>query len=104
MSGSKEINNLTNDLPLVSIIIPHFNGEDILVECLQSLNESNYSNLEIIIVDNCSADSSISVAKKKFSNIKVIYSHVNKGYAGGCNLGAKSAKGDYFFFLNKVLH
>jgi len=100
MSGNKEINNLDNGLPLVSIIIPHFNGEDILVECLQSLNKSNYSNLEIIIVDNCSTDNSISVVKKKFSSIKVIYSKVNKGYAGGCNLGARSAKGDYFFFLN----
>ena len=38
--------------PKVSIIIPHWNGIDILSECLESLLQTDYDNLEIIVVDN----------------------------------------------------
>ena len=100
MNGRKEINIITNEFPLVSIIIPHFNGEEILAECLKSLKKSNYTNLEIIIVDNGSTDNSIVIAREKFSNIKIVNSKYNIGYAGGCNLGARNASGDFLFFLN----
>ena len=44
--------------PKVSIIIPHWNGIEVLSECLESLAQTKYSNIEIIIVDNASTDGS----------------------------------------------
>ena len=52
------------------------------------------------IVDNNSKDNSVKNIKEKFPDIKVIHSEVNRGYAGGCNLGAQNAKGKYLLFLN----
>ena len=52
--------------PLVSIIIPHWNGIDVLTECLKSIQKSTYSNFEIIVVDNNSTDESVDHIKSKF--------------------------------------
>ena len=85
---------------LVSIIIPHHNNFKILHNCVTSLYQSTYENIEIIIVDNASTDSSIQNIKEQFSKLLIINSKKNLGYAGGCNLGAKTAKGELLFFLN----
>jgi len=84
--------------PLISIIIPHLKGQKNLCECIESIPAN--INYEIIIVDNNSQDDSVESAKEKFPNIHVVYSNVNKGYAGGCNLGAENSKGEYLLFLN----
>ena len=83
---------------LLSIIIPHLKGKKNLCECIESI-QANVSH-EIIVVDNNSQDNSIDIAKEKFSNIKIIHSKINRGYAGGCNLGSQHAKGNYLLFLN----
>lgn len=84
----------------VSIIIPHFNGEKIIIDCLESLQKTNFQYKEIIVVDNGSTDKSISLIEFQFPNVKIIKSPTNRGYAGGCNLGAESAMGKYLIFLN----
>ena len=83
-----------------SIIIPHHNGERILLRCLESLFKHTDNNHEFIIVDNASSDNSIQAAKDKFNDIKIISSDINLGYAGACNMGASEAKNDYLIFLN----
>ena len=85
---------------LVSIIIPHHNNKDILLDCLHSLYQSSYQNFEIIIVDNASSDDSINHVHIDYPEVIIIKSLKNLGYAGGCNLGARDAKGEYLFFLN----
>ncbi len=85
---------------IVSVIIPHHNNSKILIECIHSLNESSFKNIEIIVVDNASDDSSYDDISKLFPNVVLKKSNVNLGYAGGCNLGSKIAKGKYLFFLN----
>jgi len=85
---------------LVSIIIPHYNNETILLNCLKSIYESTYKNFEIIVVDNASIDNSIKNAKSLYPNINIVKSESNLGYAGGCNLGSKEANGEFLFFLN----
>ena len=87
-------------LPLVSIIIPHHGGEDILFECLYSLMNVDYPDLEIIVVDNKSPDESINNIQNKFPKVVIIKSEINRGFAGGCNLGAEHAKGEYLLILN----
>ena len=51
-------------------------------------------------MNNNSQDGSIPYIKEKFENISIINSNINKGYAGGCNLGAQHAQGNYLLFLN----
>ena len=85
---------------LVSIIIPHWNGIDILSECIDSLNNTEYSNFEIIVVDNYSSDESVKWLKVNHPKIKIIENDKNYGYAGGCNRGINNSKGDYIVFLN----
>ena len=83
-----------------SIIIPHYNNESIIVNCLKSLYKHTPSNHEIIVVDNNSSDNSINIIKENFDQTTIIKSDVNLGYAGGCNLGVKNAKNDFLIFLN----
>ncbi len=84
----------------VSIIIPHWNGIDILSECLDSLSNLDYTPLEIIVVDNASTDGSQDWIKQNHPDIILIENEENHGYAGGCNIGAGKATGNYFVFLN----
>jgi len=86
--------------PLVSVVIPHYGGTDILGECLTSLNKCSYSNLEIIVVNNNSPDDSIQFIKSNFTEVKLIRSECNRGFAGGCNFGVQHAKGKYLLILN----
>ena len=86
--------------PLVSVVIPHYAGTKILSECLTSLNNCSYPNLEIIVVDNASPDDSVYFIKSNFQNVILIQSEYNRGFAGGCNFGAQHAKGKYLLILN----
>ena len=85
---------------LVSIIIPHYGGEKILQECLESLQNTNYEKLEIIVVDNNSRDDSVIMIKDRFPDVKLIQSEFNRGFAGGCNFGAQHATGEHLLILN----
>ncbi len=91
---------MPGDLPFVSIIIPHWNGIDVLKECLESLKQSTYSSLEIIVVDNASTDGSGDWISMHYPEVILITNKKNLGYAGGCNRGAAVAKGIYLLFLN----
>ena len=84
----------------VSVIIPHWNGIDILSDCLESLSKNTYPNLEIIVVDNASTDASSEWVSLHYPDIKLVQNNKNYGYAGGCNEGAKVSSGDYLIFLN----
>ena len=86
--------------PSVSIIIPHWNGIDVITECLESLQKTTYPNLEIIVVDNNSTDDSVNHIRRNFPNVIIFENRENEGYAGGCNRGSEIAKGEYLLFLN----
>ena len=86
--------------PMVSVVIPHYGGHDILSECLISLKNSTYPNLEIIVVDNDSPDDSVQYIIDNFPEINLIQSEYNRGFAGGCNFGIQHAKGEFLLILN----
>ena len=92
----------SSTLPLVSVVIPHYAGTEILSECLISLNNCSYPNLEIIVVDNASLDGSVQFIKTNFPDINLIQSEYNRGFAGGCNFGAQHTAGEYLLILNKM--
>ena len=86
--------------PMVSVVIPHYGGTEILGDCLTSLNKCSYPNLEIIVIDNASLDDSVQFIKSNFPEVNLIQSEYNRGFAGGCNFGAQHAKGNYLLILN----
>ena len=84
----------------VSIVIPHWNNLDVLSECLESISNTNFENFETIVVDNASTDNSVASVRSNYPNVKLIENDKNYGYAGGCNIGAEAASGDFLIFLN----
>lgn len=88
--------------PLVSIIIPVYNVEAYLEECLDSVVNQTYKNIEVIAVNDGSTDSSPEILnryKEKYGNIKVINQR-NSGPSGARNRGIAEATGKYIYFLD----
>jgi hypothetical protein len=89
--------------PLVSIIIPTYNAKQYLGGCISSVLGSDYSNFELLLVDNCSTDGSVGLVRKLFEGehrLRIIQNAFNYGHAGGCNAGASEARGEYLAFLD----
>lgn len=87
----------------VSIIIPVYDAGMYIEECLDSVIDQTYKNLEIICVDDCGTDNSMKIVEeyaKKDKRIKVIHHEKNKGLAVTRNTGIRHAKGEYIFFLD----
>ena len=85
---------------LVSVIVLNYNAGDLLLDCIESLKKSTYTNLEIIVVDNISSDESQRKCKEKFPDIRLIQNEKNLGYCGGNNIGIREAKGEFIVILN----
>ena len=83
----------------ISIIIPNFNGEEIIDECILNIENQKYKNYEIVFIDDNSNDSSIEILKK-YKNIKLVKNTKNLGFSGSCSRGSKEATGDILLFLN----
>jgi hypothetical protein len=86
--------------PLVSIIITTWNRKKDTMECLKSLYSQNYSNYEIILVDNGSEDNTPQEIRKKFQKVYIVENKKNLGIAGGRNSGLRFARGSYILFLD----
>lgn len=83
----------------VSIIIVNYNTEQLILNCIKSINEKTKGiSFEIIVVDNASPNEPIIL--KKDSRIKYIQSKTNLGFGKANNLGAKYAQGNYLHLLN----
>lgn len=85
---------------IISVVIVTRNRMSALERCLNSVYLYHDSVLEVIVVDNDSTDDTLKMLSKKFKRVKVVLSKKNSGAAGGRNLGAKNAKGDYLYFLD----
>ena len=98
-----ESESIVSKVPKISVIIPCFNAEEFLPQCLESVFSQTHPNLEVIVVDDCSTDGSTKILKQfeeKHSNLKVILQPKHKN-AGACrNVGIKHATGDYVHFLD----
>lgn len=84
----------------LSIIIVNFNGKHFFDECLRSISLAVQFEHEIIVVDNASSDGSVEYIQTHFPQVKLVVSKANLGFAGGNNLGAKLAQGQYLLLLN----
>ncbi len=85
--------------PLVSIVLPTYNGEKFIKEALDAIINQTYQNWELIVVNDCSTDSTPEIIKeyiKKDSRIRTINNDVNKKVPASLNIGFKEAKGEYY--------
>lgn len=82
---------------LVSIILPVYNGEKHLVQSIESCLNQTYQNIELIIVNDCSTDTSLEIAlnfKKKDNRVKVIDNVTNKKLPASLNIGHVNSNGE----------
>lgn len=93
--------------PSVSIIIPVYNAEEYVADCLKSVMRQTYrGELECILVDDCGSDKSMEVVEKMVSEydgpirFKILHHEHNRGVSAARNMGIKNACGDYLFFLD----
>lgn len=90
--------------PLVSVIIPMYNAEKFIGECIDSVRRQEYRNWEMFVVDDCSSDKSRDIVLeyvRKDNRIKFISSELNSHSPGRTrNIGIKNANGKYVAFLD----
>ena len=85
--------------PLVSIVIPVYNGENYLEEAIHSALNQSYENIEIIVVNDGSTDNTENIALKYKDKIKY-FKKENGGVSSALNLGIKNMTGEYFSWLS----
>ena len=86
--------------PLLSVIIPNWNGVPHLPACLDSLFRQTYPQLEVILVDNNSTDESVPLVKERYPQVRLIQLEQNLGLTGGINRGIQLAVGEIIAPLN----
>src|SRR3990167_8416852 len=85
----------------LSVVILNYNTSAYLKQALLSLRDTKDIKMEVIVVDNASKDDSVEMVKKEFaSDVRLIASDKNLGFAGGNNLALPYLKGRYVLFLN----
>lgn len=86
--------------PIISIIIVNYNGKKFMDDCLAAIRKHVLLPHEVIVVDNASSDGSVDHLRNNHSEITLIESENNLGFACGNNLGSVYAKGKYVLLLN----
>lgn len=88
---------------MISVIVPIYQVEDYIEECLISLTNQTYQDIEIICINDCTLDNSITIVKefcKKDSRIRLVNHEENRGLGGARNTGIRSASGEYIMFID----
>ena len=88
--------------PKISVIIPVYNAQDYLMECIESVLKQSYQDFEVICIDDGSSDRSGEILKKFAEKDKrvIIITQNNKGVSIARNKGIQQAKGKYIYFLD----
>ncbi|HMM10876.1 MAG TPA: glycosyltransferase family 2 protein [Bacteroidales bacterium] len=85
--------------PLVSIITVNYNQTEVTCALLSSLQKITYPNIEVLVIDNASADDP-QIIRQRFPNVILVLNPINYGFAAGNNFGLMRAKGEYVMLLN----
>jgi GT2 family glycosyltransferase len=84
----------------VSVVIPNWNGGEMLAEVLSGLEEQEFDSFEVIVVDDASTDDSLERAQQACRPFRAVVRERNQGFAAACNAGAEAATGELVAFLN----
>lgn len=85
---------------VASVVVPSLNGAHLLPECLDSLVAQSYPNLEVIVADGASSDSTADLVAKRYPSIRLLRLRRNAGFSGNVNAGLRAARGDVLCLLN----
>jgi GT2 family glycosyltransferase len=84
----------------LSVVIPNWNGLRFLKTCLDALGRQTHSHVEVIVVDNASADGSGAFIREQYPHVRLIELPENRGFTGACNAGMAAATGAFVALLN----
>lgn len=98
---------MTNMYPLVTIGVPFFNAQKYIIETLESIRLQTYSNIQLVLLDDCSTDDSfklvrewLSVHGSRFAEVALLRNEENKGTSYSCRRLQKAATGEFFAKLD----
>lgn len=102
-------NFIVNKEPIVSVILPVYNGENYIQKAIESILNQSFSEFELIIVNDCSTDSTIEIIdffSQKDSRIKILNNTSNKKLPASLNIGHKKASGNFITWTShdNILH
>jgi GT2 family glycosyltransferase len=89
--------------PPLAVILVNWNGKDVTLECLASLQKIDYPNLQVLVVDNGSIDGSVDAIRSAYPSTGILALPINRRFAGGNNAGiaqALAAGAEYILLLN----
>lgn len=100
MHNANPINQIT--MPLISIIIPIYNGEKYLSKCLDSILAQRFTDFELLLINDGSVDSSLEICRRYATNDERIriFDIPNGGVSAARNLGIANAKGEWVMFID----
>lgn len=87
-------------VPILSVVIPNWNGAHFLPTCLDSLSRQTLPDIEVFLVDNASHDGSVAIVRERYPWVTVIALNRNLGFTGACNAGIRAARGQFIALLN----
>jgi GT2 family glycosyltransferase len=87
-------------LKRASVIIPNWNGQELLGPCLESLYRQDFSDFETILIDNGSRDGSVAFVRDHFPQVTIIGFGENRGFSAAVNAGILASEGRYIALLN----
>lgn len=86
--------------PLVTVIIPTWNGRGLLTRCLEALAAQTYTDFQVLVVDNGSTDGTVEWIRSAYPSVHVIALSQNKGFATAINIGIKATRSPLVVTLN----
>lgn len=94
---------MINPHPAISVIIPVYNAEKHIGFCIDSVLSQTFSNIEVIVLDDCSTDSTIKILehiRENDARLRIIRLEANGGQGRARNIGIENAVGDYLSFVD----
>ena len=94
---------MTGCKDMISIVVPIYNGEKYIEDCIRSILLQTYQDWELILIDNASEDDSLGMCKeyaRQDDRIEVLHQHRNVGVSAARNLGIEKARGEYITFVD----
>ena len=83
-----------------TVVIPNYNGEKYLKDCLEALKHQDTDDFEVLIIDNASSDGSVPFIREHYPDFKLMVMEENLGFAGGVNAGIEASETPYVILLN----
>jgi GT2 family glycosyltransferase len=86
--------------PRASVVVPNWNGAQLLGPCLDALHRQTYMPLEVVVADGDSRDGSPDLVRRAYPRVRLVRLSRNRGFAGNVNAGLRAARGDVLLLLN----